>query len=117
MLAGADGDLLNAAAEAGVLESLALGMRRFGAEPAGVAAAAALWTMCAIGSPARATLIDNGTAVQVEPMKPVFEAPGTKCLRLKYDKSLSNLTFNFNLRRYTAASSLSLSPYSPCTPR
>jgi len=38
MLAGADGDLLNAAADAGVLESLAVGMRRFGAEPAGVVA-------------------------------------------------------------------------------
>jgi len=33
-------------------------------------------------------------------MKPTLIAPGSKRLKLKYDKLLSNLAFNFNLRRY-----------------
>ena len=45
----------------------------------------------------------GGKAVQVEPMKPVLKAPGTKRLNPKYDKLLSNVAFKFNLRRYTAA--------------
>lgn len=59
-LVAADGVLMLAAAEAGTLGSLALAMRRFGPDPAGVAAAATLWTMCAIGPEARNTLVDNG---------------------------------------------------------
>jgi len=42
-----------------------------------------------------------GRAVQVEPMKPVFKAPGTELLKLQYDETLSNLAFNVNLRRYS----------------
>jgi len=43
----------------------------------------------------------QGEAVQVEPMKPMLKAPGTKRLKLKYDILLSSFAFNFNLRRYT----------------
>ena len=42
----------------------------------------------------------HGKAVQVEPMKSMVKAPGTKRLKLKYDKLLSKFAFNFNLRRY-----------------
>jgi len=38
--------------------------------------------------------------VQVDPIKPTFKAPGTKRLKLKYDESVSNFAFKFNLRRY-----------------
>jgi hypothetical protein len=37
--------------------------------------------------------------VQVEPIKPRLKAPGTKRLKLKYGKLLSDFAFNFNLRR------------------
>jgi hypothetical protein len=33
-------------------------------------------------------------------MKPMFKAPGTKCLNLNYCKLLSSFAFNVNLRRY-----------------
>jgi len=33
-------------------------------------------------------------------MKPVLKAPGAMLLKLRYDEPLSNLAFNFNLRRY-----------------
>jgi hypothetical protein len=36
-------------------------------------------------------------------MKPGLKAPGTKRLKLNYDKLLSTVAFRFNLRRYTAA--------------
>ena len=39
--------------------------------------------------------------MQVDPIKPTLKAPGTKRLKLKYDKMLSNIAFKFNLRRYT----------------
>jgi len=41
--------------------------------------------------------------VQIDPIKPAMKAPGTKRLKLKYDKRLSicfNFGYNFNLRRY-----------------
>jgi hypothetical protein len=41
--------------------------------------------------------------VQVDPMKPKLEAPGTKRLKLKCGLLLSNSTFSFNLRRYNKA--------------
>jgi hypothetical protein len=41
--------------------------------------------------------------VQVDPIKPMLKAPGTKRLKLEYDKLLSSFAFNFNLRRYTTA--------------
>jgi hypothetical protein len=34
-------------------------------------------------------------------MKPTLKAPGTKRLKLKHDEPLSNVAFNFNLRRYS----------------
>jgi len=70
-----------------------------------------------------ATLLDNaaaveitamfvcpGKAVRVEPIKPSLKAVGTKRLKLKYYKLLSNFAFNFNLRRYTQAGTSSSSP-------
>ncbi len=42
----------------------------------------------------------RGKAVQVDPIKPTLKAPGTKRLKLKYDKLLSSFAFDFNLRRY-----------------
>jgi len=39
--------------------------------------------------------------VQVDPIKPTLQAPGTKRLKLKYNKLLYLFAFNFNLRRYT----------------
>ena len=42
-----------------------------------------------------------GKAVQVEPMKSMLKAPGTKRLKLKKYELLSNFGFNCNLRRYT----------------
>jgi hypothetical protein len=36
-------------------------------------------------------------------MKPKLKAPGTKPLKLKYDKRLLNLAFKFKLRCYTLA--------------
>ena len=38
--------------------------------------------------------------MQVDPIKPTLQPPGTERLRLKYDESLSNFAFKFNLRRY-----------------
>jgi hypothetical protein len=37
--------------------------------------------------------------VQVDPIKPKSNPPGTKRLNLEYDKLLSTLAFKFNLRR------------------
>ena len=42
-----------------------------------------------------------GGAVQVEPMKPMLKASGTKRLKLKYNEPLSTFDFNFNFRHYT----------------
>ena len=47
----------------------------------------------------------HGGAVQVDPMRPEFKAPGTNLLTLEYDEPLSTFAFKFNLRRYTAATS------------
>jgi len=44
-----------------------------------------------------------GRAVQVDPIKPVLKAPGTKLSKLKYDQLLSSFAFKFNLRRYSWA--------------
>ena len=41
--------------------------------------------------------------MQVDPIKPMLELPGTKRLKLNCDHPLSNLAFNFNLRRFTKA--------------
>jgi len=47
-----------------------------------------------------AAMYSLGEAVQVEPIKPWLKAPGNKRLKLKYDKLLSSVAFNWNLRRY-----------------
>ena len=41
--------------------------------------------------------------MQVAPIKPTLKAPGTKRLKLKYDKLLSSFAFKFSLRRCSAA--------------
>jgi len=38
--------------------------------------------------------------VQVDPIKPMLEAPGTKRLELEHDEPLSKCAFKFQLRRY-----------------
>jgi len=47
----------------------------------------------------------RGKAVHVDPMKPTLKGLETKRFKLKYDKLVSSFAFNFNLRRYSAASS------------
>ena len=42
-----------------------------------------------------------GRAVQVDPVKSALKGAGTKRLKLKYYKLLSNFPFRFNLRRFT----------------
>jgi serine/threonine protein kinase len=39
-------------------------------------------------------------------MKPMLKAPGTKRLKLEYNKLLSSFAFNFNLRRYNVTDKL-----------
>jgi hypothetical protein len=39
--------------------------------------------------------------VQVDPIKPTLKPSGTKRLKLKHDELLSNLAFEFKLRRYS----------------
>jgi hypothetical protein len=41
----------------------------------------------------------------------MLNAPGTKRLTLTFDKLLSNVAFNFNLRRYTEADIQGLCAY------
>jgi len=45
----------------------------------------------------------TGRTVQVDPIKPTLKAPRTKRLKRKYDELVSNVSFKFNLRRYTPA--------------
>jgi hypothetical protein len=45
----------------------------------------------------------HGRAVQVDPIKPTFKAPGIELLKLEYDKPLSKPALKFNLRRYAMA--------------
>ena len=44
-----------------------------------------------------------GRVVQVEPIKPMLKAPGTKRLKLLYEEPPSSFAFEFNLRRYSLA--------------
>jgi len=44
---------------------------------------------------------DQGKAVQVNPIIPTLKPPGTTRWKLKYIRLLSNVAFEFNLRRYT----------------
>jgi len=43
----------------------------------------------------------HGRAVQLDPIKATLKLPGTKLLIRKCDKLLSNVAFNFKLRRYS----------------
>ena len=47
---------------------------------------------------------DLGRAVQVDPIKPTLNAPGSMLLKLKCDRPLSMFAFTFNLRHYTSGS-------------
>ena len=51
------------------------------------------------GRPPRARA--QGRAAQADPIKPVLKAPGSLLLKLRCDGPLSNVAFNFNLRRCT----------------
>jgi len=44
--------------------------------------------------------------VQLDPIKPILKAPGTKRLKLQYDEPLSNFAVEFNLRRDTVEGQL-----------
>jgi len=50
-----------------------------------------------MGSGAQAVAAVRGGALQVDPIKHMLKAPGTKRLKLKYDNLLLYLAFNFNL--------------------
>ena len=41
--------------------------------------------------------------MQVDPIKPMSKAPGTRRLKLKHDELLSSFGFRFNLRHYSKA--------------
>ena len=41
--------------------------------------------------------------MQVDPINPTLKAPGIKLLNAKYGKQLSDIGFDFNLRRYSVA--------------
>jgi len=45
--------------------------------------------------------LGRGRAEQVDPMKPMLIAPGTKRLKLKHDVPPSNFAIKLNLRRYS----------------
>ena len=44
--------------------------------------------------------------MQVDPIKPTLKAPGSKRLKLEYEKLLSNCAIIFRLRRYSWAAGL-----------
>jgi len=50
-----------------------------------------------------------GRVVQVDPIKPASKATGHKRLKLRYDELLSNVAFNFNLRRTNSSCSATAS--------
>ena len=41
--------------------------------------------------------------MQLDPIKPTLKVPGTKRLKLLYDKLVSSFAFKFDLRRYNKA--------------
>jgi len=51
-----------------------------------------------------------GRAVQDDPIKPTFEGPGIKRLKLKYDEPPSRIAFRFDLRRFSWVASGSCWP-------
>ena len=52
----------------------------------------------------RRPLARPGGAVQVDPIKPKLNAPGTNLLTLVYDALLSTFSFKFHLRHYNPSS-------------
>jgi len=58
-----------------------------------------------------------GGAMLAEPMKPMLKAPGIKRLKLEYDKLLSSLAFDCNLRHYSWGMSTCGRAWHICLPR
>jgi hypothetical protein len=54
-----------------------------------------------LGAAVVTEVLPLGEAVQVDPMKPKSNPLGTKRLKLKSDRLLSDFGFKFELRRYT----------------
>ena len=52
----------------------------------------------------------RGRAVQVDPIKPTVEAAGSKRLKLEHGRLLSNVGFNFHLRRYSLGLTIETRP-------
>ena len=52
--------------------------------------------------------------MQVQPIKPMLKAPGTKRLKLKYDETPSNVAFKFDLRRYNEGTCVGYGDESRC---
>jgi hypothetical protein len=78
------------------LGTLGLGLSSYAVEMAEVG------QMVDVCTPRSLVFIDElGKAVQVEPIRPTLQAPGTKRLKPKHDKLLSSFAFNVNLRRYS----------------
>jgi hypothetical protein len=50
----------------------------------------------------------QGRLVQIDPIKLMLKATGTKRLKLTYDKMLSNVAFKIDLRLYTKVKARSL---------
>ena len=46
----------------------------------------------------------HGRVVQVDPIKPMLQAPEFRRLKLNYDEPFWIFAFNFNLRHYSTAS-------------
>ena len=58
---------------------------------------------------------EQGRAVQLDPIKPTLEPPGSKRLKRKCDVPLSNFAFKFELRRYSKVTSTSRTCATPAT--
>jgi len=51
-----------------------------------------------INTPALMRLVNQGREVQVDPIKPMLKAPGSKRVKLQCDILLATSAFKFNLR-------------------
>jgi len=56
--------------------------------------------MLAVPTTFRPSWTNPGWAAQVDPIKPMLKAPGCERLKLTWHDLLSNIAFNFNLRRF-----------------
>jgi len=84
---------------AGVLRSLASNVKNRAALLQAGAVDGLIRVLAAAGS--RCT--GDGTAVEVEPIKPTLTPPEIKRLKLDGDELVSSFAFKFNLRRYVTA--------------